>query len=60
MTIDPVSRAGLTHIVGGSNGSPAAKPAASQPPADTVHLSKAALAHLKGAGTDADGDGDGR
>jgi hypothetical protein len=39
---------------------PASKPktAAEQPP-DTVHLSKAAAAHLK-KGAAADGDGDGR
>ena len=58
MTINPVSN---INSVSGSqqfqNQAPNQKPKASQTPTDTVHLSPAALAHLKGA--DADGDGDG-
>jgi len=57
MNISPVSNVSLLP------GSPQVpnqkqqKPNASETPTDTVHLSPAAVAHLKGA--DADGDGDG-
>ena len=59
MTVNPVSN---VNSVSGSqqlqnHGKPNQKPKPSENPTDTVHLSPAALAHLKGA--DADGDGDG-
>lgn len=59
MSISPVSN---VNAVYGSQqvqnqGAPSQKPKAAETPTDTVQLSPAALAHLKGA--DADGDGDG-
>ena len=59
MSINPVSNVSMLY---GSQqvqnqGTPNKKPGTSQTPTDTVALSPAALAHLKGA--DADGDGDG-
>jgi hypothetical protein len=60
MTISPVSNvASLYGPQGAQDQTPASKTKApSQQPADTVKLSPAAKAHLKGA--DADGDGDRR
>jgi len=59
MSISPVSS--LAAVLGlhstQNQGSPKQKASSTQEPTDTVQLSPQALAHLKGA--DADGDGDG-
>jgi len=60
MMISPVSNTNSVHGPQGVQGqAPVSKKAASsEQPTDTVHLSPAAVARLKGK--DADGDGDGR
>jgi hypothetical protein len=60
MTVSPVSNINAVYGAQGVQGqAPVSKKAASsEQPTDTVHLSPAAVAHLKRA--DADGDGDGR
>ncbi|HYL75589.1 MAG TPA: hypothetical protein VEU96_15355 [Bryobacteraceae bacterium] len=61
MTVSPVSNVNSVYQQQQvQSHAPASKPkAAAEQPADTVHLSKAAAAHLK-KGADTDGDGDGR
>lgn len=56
MSISPVS--GTTAIHGSQpvKQQPPQKPSPAQSPADTVHLSPAALARLKGSDADRDGD----
>lgn len=60
MSINPVSKVSALFGVEHSQNQTSSKPKSSSThePADTVQLSPQALAHLKGA--DADGDGDGR
>ena len=62
MSISPVSNVQAVHGATGTAHSPEThqtpkSSSGSQQPADSVHLSPAAKAHLAGADTDGDGDG---
>jgi len=58
MSISPVSGVGATHEVNPAahNPPPNKQAGSTNPPTDTIQLSKAAQAHLQGGDKDHDGD----